>query len=417
MQDKTQKHRRRRRIKQRVPRRDVLAKPLLIMAGGVLFLLLFMFGDDLTLSGPVDTGRVSTLNEQLLDLPPNKWVKLRVPFGGAWRRQAHAGMAFDTHRNKLFVFGSDTHGENWDNSVHEFDPLILQWSEHDRPARRASYRADAQGHPVSGGEQPRPWAMHTYDNVVYDPTLDAIFVMAGPEHNPAGKTVRGIKRNPTWIYELGPRQWRMLDDPTKPVPFGFAGASAYDSGRDVIVTYSKKGLWELGPDREHWYQATPESHHEMHHNMEYDSRHKKLAVFGDYRGSNAVWVYSPGETAGMKGEWEKKTPAGDACPKDDAFPVAFDSDNGVFVLLPDNPPSKGEKKSKSSSTFVYDLESNTYLKLPDADMPPLGMNYMMVYDSSNKVFLLVTGDWREPPKVWALHLELFPFEQRLKRAG
>ncbi len=190
-----------------------------------------MSGSDPFLDRPA-----ASLNEQLLDLPPNKWVKLRVPFAGGWRRQRHAGIAFDTHRNKLFVFGSDTHGENWGNSVHEFDPVILQWSAHYPPARRRTYGADALGHPVAGIDFSQPWAMHVYDNLVYDPTLDALLVMASPEHNPAMKTVRGIRRNPTWVYELGPRRWRTLDNPDGKQPFGFAGASSYDSARDVVVT-------------------------------------------------------------------------------------------------------------------------------------------------------------------------------------
>ncbi len=79
---------------------------------------------------------------------------------------------------------------------------------------------------------------------------------------------------------------------------------------------------------------------------------------------------------------------------------------GVFLLVPDNRPASGQGKEQSSSTYVYDLSENAYLKLPDADLKPLGMNYMMVYDPSYKVFLLVTGDWTEPATVWALRLDL-----------
>ena len=40
----------------------------------------------------------------------------------------------------------------------------------------------------------------------------------------------------------------------------------------------------------------------------------------------------------------------------------------------------------------------------DADLPPLGMNFMMAYDTRHKVFLLVTGGPEEAPTVWALKL-------------
>jgi hypothetical protein len=347
----------------------------------------------------------------LLNLPANRWVKIHQPSVDSWRRQGHAGIAFDSKRRKLLIFGSDTHGENWDNSVHEFDPVSLEWTTHYPPARSDSYRVNKQGHPIAGDERLLPWAMHSFDNVVYDPNLDALIVTALPEHNPVAKNVPGKKSHPTWIYELGPRRWRALDNDGKPPPQFFAAASAYDKARDVIVAY-KYGIWELGLDRRRWRQATKEKHHGIHFNMAYDSKHRKLAVFGDHRNTNAVWIYTPGEQAGDEGSWQKMIPGGDTCPEDQHFPVAFDDDNGVFLLVPDNRPASGQGKAESSSTFVYDLSENVYLKLPDADLEPLGMNYMMVYDPSYKVFLLVTGDWKEPPIVWALRLDLFPFRGR-----
>lgn len=415
MKHKVTKQRRRRRVKKTHSRSLWSAlKPTAGVLAGIAVFALFSFQDELSGRDPLLSRPTASLNDQLLDLSPNKWVKIRVPFGGSWRRQRHAGIAFDTYRNKFFIFGSDTHGENWDNSVREFDPTILQWSEHYPPARRRTYHADEQGHPVADGEHVQPWAMHVYDNLVYDPTLDALLVMSKPEHNPAQKTVPGVKQNPTWIYELASRRWRSLDNPDGEQPFGFGGASAYDERRDVVVTYSSNGVWELGPDRMHWQRATSESHHQKHQNLVYDSKHAKLAVFGNNPKTNKVWVYTPGPAAGDKGLWKEMTPSGDKCPEDQHIPVAFDSDNGVFLLVPDNPPPKGEKKSVSSSTFIYDLNTNIYIKLPDGDMPPLGMNYMMVYDPSNKVFFLVTGDSRKRPTVWALHLELFPFEYKLQ---
>ena len=419
MQEDIGKHKHRHRVKVRVrrkrpSRKKSIIKPVALLLGVAAIIALLVFGLSQPDSDSLVTREGSRFNEQLADLPPNKWVKLHIPFVGSWHRQEHASMAFDTHRNKLFVFGSDTHGANWDNSVHEFDPLILRWSDHYRQAPRRDYTVDSQGHPVADRDQLQPWAMHAYANVVYDPKLDALFVMSMPEHNPAQKVVRGIKRNPAWIYELSTRRWRMLDDPEEPMPFGPGGASAYDSDRDVIMTYGKQGIWELSPDRSHWLHATSESHHEKGQSMVYDSRHHKMLIFGGQRNSNTVWVYTPGTEPGKPGIWQEMTPGGDKCPSDPYFPVAYDSDFGVFLLVLDNPPSEKEKVSESSSTCVYDLESNSYLRLPEATLPSIGMNYMMSYDPSNKVFFLVTGDKQTPPSVWALHLELFPFEDRLK---
>lgn len=418
MPEEVKNHKHRHRVKVRVRqkqpsrKKSIFRSVSLFLVAAVVVALLAL-GFEQPEPDSIVTRGGSGFNEQLADLPPNRWVKLRIPFVGSWHRQAHAAVAFDTHRNKLFLFGSDTHGANWDNSVHEFDPLILRWSDHYRQARRRDYTTDAAGHPIAEGEQLQPWAMHTYDNVVYDPKLDALLVMALPEHNPAQKVVRGVKKHPTWIYELGTRHWRMLDGPEGQMPFEPGGASAYDSDRDAIVTYGKHGVWELGPDRVRWQQATSETHHEKGQSMVYDSAHHKLVVFGGEKGPHAIWVYTPGAAPGEKGAWEERIPQGDKCPNDRLFPAAYDSDFGVFLLVLDNPPNAEEKGSKSSSTCIYDLESNSLVKLPDATMPALGMNYMLSYDPSNKVFFLIMGDKHGAPSVWALHLELFPFEKKL----
>jgi len=393
------------RVRKHPPKQNAaITKLMAVLFICVALVLAYLFREDLAFTDTL-SDETPYINEQLLDLPPNRWVKIHQPFIESWRRQTHAGAAFDLKRGKLLVFGSDTHGENWDNSVHEFDPVIMRWSTHYPAAVPKSYRINSQGYPAAGEKQLLPWAMHSFDSVVYDPNLDALIVTALPEHNPASKNITGTKIDPTWIYELGPRQWRVFPNDGNPTPRFFAAASAYDKSRDVIVAYNN-GIWELGPDRKRWHQATKETHHEIHFNMVYDSKHRKLAVFGDHRNTNAVWLYTPGEEAGDKGVWEKMIPGGDPCPEDQHFPVAFDDDNGVFLLVPDNRPTSGQGKAQSSSTYVYDLSENAYLKLPNADLKPLGMNYMMVYDPSYKVFLLVTGDWTEPATVWALRLDL-----------
>jgi hypothetical protein len=51
----------------------------------------------------------------LRDQPANRWVLFYEDGSGNWTRQGHAGLTYDSHRGVLMVFGSDTHGENWDN--------------------------------------------------------------------------------------------------------------------------------------------------------------------------------------------------------------------------------------------------------------------------------------------------------------
>jgi hypothetical protein len=365
-----------------------------------------------TASPQPKASQTRVLNPRLLGLKPNTWNLIAQMDQADWHRQTHSGIAYDSKRGTLLLFGSNTHGIDWDNAVHEFDPVTGRWETHYPRAPKDSYRADAAGHAIAGTDRLLPWAMHTYDNIVYDPRLDAIVVSALPEHNPIRKSVPEAKIHPTWIYDLKTRQWRIFDNRGKPYPKFFAAASAYDPDRDVIAAY-KFGMWEIGPERDEWKKASGEMHHKMHYNMDYDAKHKKFVVFGDYHNSNEVWAYTPGTRAGDQGVWEKKTPLGDSCPPGQHFPVAYDSEHGVFLLVVDNTPfvegAKGRRKptgrASTSSSFVYDLASNRCVRLPNTDLPPLGMNYMMVYDRFHKVFLLVSGSHAKPTAVWALRLD------------
>lgn len=70
-------------------------------------------------------------NQRLVDLTPNHWVELHVqqPDDDVhFRRQGHGGSCFDTKRGRLILFGSDTHGKNWENSPLSFDPWNVTWS-------------------------------------------------------------------------------------------------------------------------------------------------------------------------------------------------------------------------------------------------------------------------------------------------
>jgi hypothetical protein len=339
----------------------------------------------------------------LRNLPANRWVRYHAESPGAWHRQGHAGIAFDSRRGSLLVFGSDDHGEDWDNAVHEFHPLRRRWETHYAAADPDTYRADAEGRAVAGAREPVPWAMHTYDNIEYHPRLDALVVTSRPEHNPKVRSVPGVKDHPTWLYELETRRWRPFPNGGKPAPRFFGASSAYDERRGVLVAY-QGGVWEMDLGAGEWRRATAESHHDMHHTMAYDARRRKLYVFGDYRATNTVWSYTPGAKAGEGGTWEMHEPTGDPCPPYGAVPVAFDGEEGVFVLVVDNPEagSAARSRARSASTYIYDPGANRYTKLPDGDLEPVGMNFMMVWDRNLRVTFQVTGERSGTVTVWAI---------------
>ena len=338
----------------------------------------------------------------LRNLPPNRWVKYHEERPGAWSRQGHAGIAFDTRRGSLLIFGSDTHGENWDNSVHEFQPLRRRWETHYPEADPATYRADETGRAIAGTDRLAPWAMHTYDTVEYHPKLDALVVASDPQHTPYRRPGLVVKERPTWLYDLKTRRWAPFPNNGKPTPIFFGGASAFDERRQVLVAY-KHRLWEMDLDAGEWRQASPEGHHGMHQTMVYDSRRHALFVFGNYEGTKEVWRYTPGPRAGERGTWQLLRPEGDVCPPYSSAPVAFDRQHGVFLLVVDGRDPSGRNRASTASTYVFDPDANSYTKLPEADLTAVGMNYMMAWDRNLGVFFLVTGQ-DAAVTVWALRL-------------
>ena len=337
---------------------------------------------------------------QLRNLPPNRWVKYYESKPGTWHRQGHAGMAFDTRRGSLLVFGSDTHGEDWDNAVHEFQPRLKRWVTHYAAVGPESYRADEAGRPIAGTDALLPWAMHTYDTVEYHPGLDALIVTSTTDHNP--KAVSGVTQQPTWIYDLSTHKWTPFRNNGKPSPSFFGGSSAFDTRRNALVAY-RGSIWELDVAAGEWRQAAS-GHHQLHHTMVYDQRRAVLWVFGDYNPTRLIWSYQPGKAVGESGTWAKHQPAGDACPPYGIVPVAYDATQDVFVLVVNNAEagSSPQQPATSASTYLYDPAADAYTRLPEANMAPVGMNFMMAWDRNDEVVFLVTGGWEGVVTVWAM---------------
>lgn len=369
----------------------------LTIAGAAFAVARLLLGDVAELPAEVDNSL------QLLNLEPNRWFKYHEERPGNWSRQGHAGIAFDGKRGALLIFGSDTHNEDWDNAVHEFDPRRRRWQTHQAPAGPQTYRVDETGAAVAGTGSPMPWAMHTYDAIEYHPQLDALVVMSTTEHNPAVGQTPQIRRQPTWIYDLTSRQWRQFDNGGQPGPSFFGGSAAFDEKRGLLVAY-RHGLWEMDLAAGIWRRATAERHHGMHHTMAYDTRRGLLFVFGDYRATDEVWSYAPGAVAGEQGSWTLHRPKKGSCPRVSSAPVAYAAAQDVFVLVADDvePGPPPRPKASGALTYLYDPAAEACARLPAADLPPVGMNFMMVWDSNHQVVFLVTGDGRGAVTVWAL---------------
>lgn len=341
--------------------------------------------------------------DALRNLPPNRWVVYDRGGTDGWTRQGHAGMAFDAARGVLVVFGSDTHGENFDNAIHEFQPLSRRWTTAYPPSDPSTYRVDDRGRPVAGGDRVRPWAMHTYDTVEYDPAQRGIIVASTTEHSRLPVPTGPIKDHPAWLYRPATGTWEMHANAGQPSPKFFGGGLAYDENRDVIIGY-RHDIWELGPDRRQWQKVGAPGVHDMEFSLIFDPARNRAFVFGGYRGTCDVHAYRPGALPGSPGEWQLQRPRAGPCPLLKNSPAALDRNQGLFLVVA-NDRAAGRAGGEGAASFVYDPDAMEYRELTEAELPPVGMNYMMTWHKDLGVFLLVTGSWKDPVTVWALRLD------------
>lgn len=341
--------------------------------------------------------------DMLRNLPPNRWVVYDRGGADGWTRQEHAGMTLDAARGVLVVFGSNTHGENFDNAVHEFQLLSRRWTTVYPPSDPSTYRVDDRGRPVAGDDGLRPWAMHTYDTVEYDPAHRVIIVASTTEHSRLPAPTGPIKDHPAWLYHPATGTWEMHANAGQPSPKFFGGGLAYDENRDVVIGY-RHDIWELGPDRRQWQKVGAPGEHDMEFGVVFDPARNRAFVFGDYRATCDVHAYRPGGSPGSAGEWQVQRPRKGPCPLLKNLPVALDRNQGAFLVVARD-RANGQTGREGAATFVYDPDAMEYHKLPEGKLPPIGMNYMMTWHKDLGFFLLVTGSWKDPVTVWALRLD------------
>lgn len=359
----------------------------------------------LALAACATTGRAAepARNPALADLEPNKWVQVHEQKKGelTFRRQPHGGSCFDTKRNRLVLFGSDTHGKDFANSPLFFSTTELKWSRAYDDDPRTSYDVTKDGLAVAGKGGAHPWATHTFGSVVYDSSRDEMIVPIFDDHLVPGRFTDSfkdlwpqIKRKPTWTYRRKTGEWAALPgDGVNCFPY----CATYDSDRKVVVAVRPDGVHELGGEPRARKQVVKKGHFGWHTNCAYDAKHKAVVVFGSNENRDDVAAYFA-KTA----EYKLMPTAGPRPPKDQHNPMEFHPDLGKTVLL----VKRAEGDKKSTETWLYDLGADSWERVTGAELPfACGMNYNLEFDPLHRVMLLVTGGDGTPTRVWALRLK------------
>jgi hypothetical protein len=360
-----------------------------------------------SLAWAMASGTARSAQGDLAALPQGRWVKIHEQANSdpvRFERQAHAGAAFDTKRNRLVIFGSDEHGEDWKNAPLFFNPATCTWTRLYPDDDPATYRVDRDGIPVGGVKGDHPWAMHTMGAVTYHAARDTLVVSSFPEHMTPGRFTDAmahvwpaIRRHPTWLLDMESGTWTPL---AAEAEHFFPYATAYDPEREVVIGYKATGIFELGGETLTWKKILGPGLFGYHDSAVFDTRQHALVVFGTNTNSNDIVIYEPATRRHQK----MPTP-GLRPPPSQARPMAFHPGIGRTVVLCDRLPQEGSPTGKSGAeTWLYDLGGDAWTR-HDATLPfALGMNYDLVFDPAHDLLLLVTGGKARPTAVWALKL-------------
>ena len=325
-------------------------------------------------------------------IPAGQWTAVPTT-GFSAPKVFHGGAAIAPERGEVFFFGSDTHaptelekGES--NAVWRLNLNTLVWSrdyEQDpKSAETYLILPDSQTVTASG----RPWAMHTFDGVEYDPSIGRVVVVSFPGHarfEPEerypwlkGEWYTSLKPM-HWEYDPDTKQWNLLREADAP-PI-FAGALAYDSDRGMLVAHTGTDTYVFDRKNGKWIATGAVTQPGWHLAMVYDTYHQRPLLFGHNLNDTVVDLYDY-----EKGEWEAQEIDGEVLPANGSA-MAFDTNNEVLIFLANDAENTYHNASGKSATFVYDPESVTWRRLAIESPPLYGMNYLTQFDPVRNVML------------------------------
>jgi len=322
-------------------------------------------------------------------VPTGKWVVLPTR-GKSGPKVFHGGAALAIERGQVFFFGSDTHhptelekGES--NSVWRLDLNTLTWTRDYAQDAKSTYRIlpDSQTVTTTG----RPWAMHTFDAVEYDPSVGKVVVVSFPKHtrfNPEkrfpffkGEWFKTLKPS-HWEYDPDTRTWTRLE--TDP-PDLFAKALTWDSDRGEMIAHDGVRTYHFRCAEGKWRSYDAATVNGYHLSMVYDTWARAALLFGCNNGSDTLFTYDPD-----KHLWSRVKVKGSTMPANGAA-IAYDTRNHVMLYLANDYHNQYNNPTGKAVTFIYHSRRQEWSRL-EVDSPELyGMNYLMQYDPVRSVFL------------------------------
>jgi hypothetical protein len=339
------------------------------------------------------------------NVPSNQWIRLST-CGDAPRKVFHGASALAPDRNEIFFFGADTHYKDYDNSVYRINLPTLEWSQDYEADPIEEYLLPEDGYAVT--KAGRPWAMHTFDAWDYDPSVRKLISTSSPQHaHQAFELVRGkgdirdTMKSATWLYDPDAKQWQIVKTQT---PYLFARGQVWDPIGQQLIGHHGDTTSHYDPLHQQWITYLAPSVSGWHRKLVFDTFSGQVLSIGHSDGSSDLWSYASTSIL-----WKRVMTLTQPLPANGAT-MAYDTHQHVLLYLANDSPNQYNNPSGKSVTFVYFSENKTWKRLSVQGPPLYGMNYLLQYDPSHKVFL----HFEKAPNpdgrlaVWAFRYEAIP---------
>ena len=248
----------------------------------------------------------------------------------------------------------------------------------------ASNRWDVWGLNGNFHSESLPESGHEVGMLQFDPNLNILINYCCQSGS------QGYERpEHTWIFDPVGLVGRDSQTPTMPGLTSEASA-VFDTADNVYVLFDRNaGTWQYSPITNAWTQMSPNGTSPTAAGyfaaMAYDSASDKIYLFGGTTRSgytNDLYMYDvPSNT------WTKLRPSG-TLPSARQFPgLAYDSTNNVFLMV-----SGSNDAGLLNDTWIYDPVANSWAQLSPANPLPASSQpsyQRLAYDPDDNVFVLV----------------------------
>ena len=353
---------------------------VLLVAPYFLFGLLFQ--DEMMTVEPTEEelGKIVLSESRYITLEGEQnWMQLPVSELKPSTR-TEFGMAYDSARGKIVLFGGRDGDTPYKNDTWEWDVKTRTWEEVLPLGVRPSGR---YGHALT-----------------YDSKRGKTILFGGIEGAVGGPQHYTYYKYDTWEWDGEEHTWREVTPTQGTNPHSReCHAMVYDSNRGKVVLFGGKntdiggglpeGIYEWDGVLGTWTKIvpsgnTPSSRYRCYLSMAYDIKHEKVVMFGGFDGGSSQDTW---EWDGENRTWTDVTPSEGIPSARGGHAMIYDIGLERVMLF------GGQNGTLYNDVWVWDEDLHNWnLITPDGSIPSGRANHSMIYDSVRNISVLFGGN-------------------------